>query len=243
MKALVLAAGKGKRLENVTQSKNKCMINFNGEPIIADLLSDLSGVGSIEEIVIVVGYQAEEIINYFGTSYQGKKIKYVIQPELRGLVNAIECARSTIDGADFLLALGDEVMIKPNRQEFIHEFRNRDWFALLGAVWVDNKDLIKKTYTFISDDQKQVYRLIEKPRKPLNHLMGTGNVVFKNQIYDYIELTPIHPERGEKELPDLLQVLIDDGHKVGYGKICDQYENLNTVNDLQLMRELERELV
>ncbi len=60
----------------------------------------------IDEIIIVVGYRAEEIINTYGTQYKNKKIKYVIQWERKGLVHAIECAKEAVGGDDFLLLPG-----------------------------------------------------------------------------------------------------------------------------------------
>jgi dTDP-glucose pyrophosphorylase len=57
--------------------------------------------------------------------------------------------------------------------------------------------------------------------------------VFKNEILSYIERTPIHPERGEKELPDLIQCAVDDGQLVKIFNICDEYTNINSKQDLE----------
>lgn len=239
MKALVLAAGKGKRLDNLTSSNNKCMLEYQGKPLLETLFNNLSQVNSIDEIIIVVGYRAEDIINYFGIWFGNKRIKYVIQRDLKGLVNAIESAKELIDGDDFLLTLGDEIMRNVRHSEMVKDFYNNGYTACLGAVKVENTNLIKKTYTFIYDDQNLVYRLIEKPLKPLNHLMGTGNVIFKNEVFDYVDRVPVHPIRGEKELPDMLQVLIDNGQKVGWFRICDEYNNINTLEDIEKLQQME----
>ena len=58
--------------------------------------------------------------------------------------------------------------------------------------------------------------------------MGTGDCIFKNEIFNYIEFTPIHYERKEKEFPDLIQSAIDDGKIVKTFIICDQYTNINS---------------
>jgi len=63
--------------------------------------------------------------------------------------------------------------------------------------------------------------------------MGTGNCVFKNEIFSYIPKTPINQKRGEKELPDLIQCAIDDGKIVKSFIICDQYFNLNLKEDIE----------
>ena len=62
--------------------------------------------------------------------------------------------------------------------------------------------------------------------------MGTGNCVFSNDILAYIPYTPIHHQRQEKELPDLIQCAIDDGKQIGSFLVCDQYANINTAEDI-----------
>lgn len=231
MKALVLAGGRGKRLEDVSIQKNKCMIEINGRPVIEYSL-DCALNTDIDEIVIVVGFRAEEIINSYGTRYKSKRLKYVVQQEQRGMVHAIECCQEILNGNDFILLLGDEVLINPRHQELINEFRNSDAFAICGVLKVEDKSLIRRTYSIVQDSNNVIYRLIEKPRNPLNNIMGTGDCVFKNEILSYIEYTPIHHERKEKELPDLIQCAIDDGKIVKSFIICDKYTNINTKEDI-----------
>jgi len=161
----------------------------------------------------------------------------VIQAEQKGLVHAIECAQDSIDGDDFMLLLGDEVLINPKHQKMIDEYRNNDIFAICGILHVDDKELIKRTYCLIQDENNNIFRLIEKPRRPLNNYMGTGDCIFKNQVFEYIEYTPIHHERKEKELPDFIQCAIDDGNTVKSFIICDKYTNVNTLEDKAIAEE------
>jgi dTDP-glucose pyrophosphorylase len=232
MKALILAGGRGKRLDERSAEINKCMIPIKGQPVIEYSLNCAAGT-DIDEIVLVVGYRAEEIINTYGTRYKDKRIKYVIQWERKGLVHAVECARETIAGDDFLLLLGDEVLVNPRHQAMINAFKEKDQFIICGVLTVEDRELIKRTYTLIHDDNQVIYRLVEKPRHPFNNFMGTGDCVFKNDIFNYIELTPIHHERKEKELPDLIQCAIDDGKIVRSFIICDRYSNINSEDDIQ----------
>ena len=74
---------------------------------------------------------------------------------------------------------------------------------------------------------------MEKPKRALNDWQGTGHCIFKNAMLSYIDRTPIHPERGEKELPDLIQCAIDDGQRVELFDICDLYTNVNSEEDLK----------
>lgn len=236
MKALLLAGGRGKRLDDLSAVRNKSMITVNGRPAIEYNLQYAINAG-VEEIVIVVGYRAEDIINHLGNRYHDVAIRYVIQKEQKGLVHAIECARETIGQNDFMLMLADEIMKNPHHKEMINEYRRSGAFALCGILSVENRNLIKKTYTLIQDSEGRIFRLIEKPRNPLNQYMGTGDCVFNNKIFDYIEYTPIHHERNEKELPDLIQCAIDDGMDVRSFMICDKYVNINTKEDIQMAEE------
>ena len=171
MKALILAAGRGKRLGEITQDKNKCLIELGGRLLIDYSLDCASKIPQIVEIVVVVGYQAEKIINFFGDHYQGKPVKYVFQKELKGLVNAIESAEVALGKEDFLLMLGDELMTNPRHLEMIKAFEDKDIFALCGVLLVENRDLIKKTYSILQDKEGKIVKLIEKPQNPPNSII------------------------------------------------------------------------
>src|SRR4030042_3530491 len=107
MKALILAAGRGRRMGKVCNEKNKCLVEICGKPLIENSLQCAVNLG-FPEILIVVGHQAEKIINAYGYSYRGKIIKYIFQPEQKGLVHAVECAREALNREDFMIMLGDE---------------------------------------------------------------------------------------------------------------------------------------
>ncbi len=232
MKALILAGGRGKRLGAVSDGQNKCMLKIRSRPLIEYSL-DCAICTDISEMIIVVGHNAEEIINSYGNRYNGKPIKYVIQLEQKGLVHAIECAKEVIEKEDFRLMLGDELMINPQHQLMIDIFEEENLFGICGVVIVEDMDLIKKTYSVIQSEDNRIYRLVEKPSKPMNDIMGTGNCIFENEILSYIDQTPINQKRGEKELPDLIQCAIDEGNIVKSFKICDHYVNINVPEEIK----------
>jgi dTDP-glucose pyrophosphorylase len=232
MKALILAGGRGKRLGSIPNSTNKCMLVIHGRPALEynlDRAADLD----VEEIVLVVGYKAENIINRYGTNYDGKGVRYVIQWEQRGLVHAIECSKDAIGKDDFFLLLGDEVLVGSRHRDMVKEFQVNGVFAVCGVMTQRDTQKISKTYAVLTGENEKVLRLVEKPKKPLNNWQGTGHCIFKNDIFSYIERTPIHPERKEKELPDLIQCAIDDGQLVKIFNICDKYTNINSEEDLK----------
>lgn len=237
MKALILAAGRGNRLEDKTSGMNKCMFELNNKPIIEHNLDRASEINTITEIVIVVGYRAEEIISKYGTNYKDKQIRYVIQTEQKGLVHAIGCAKKVLAGQDFFLMLGDEVLIKSRHRDIVKEFNEIDIFGFCGVIrrYRGDSEKISKTYTIMFSGAWWINRLIEKPTYFPNLFQGTGHCIFKNEILNYIDECPIHIRRGrgEKELPDLIQCAVDNGKEIRHFIIADDYFNINTLDDLR----------
>jgi dTDP-glucose pyrophosphorylase len=232
MKALILAAGRGSRLGEQTEEQTKCMLPMFGKPLIQYSLENAVRAGA-SEVAVVVGYRAEQIINRFGIEFEGVRIQYVFQHEPQGLVHAIESSRGAIGNEDFMLFLADEILWAPRHKEMVEHFQREKLAVVCGIVHERDPEEIRKTYAVIEDDRDQrIYRLIEKPRKPPNDIRGTGNCIFRAQIFDYVALTPINQNRGEKELPDLIQCAIDDGLRVKSFDIGQGYVNINTPADI-----------
>jgi dTDP-glucose pyrophosphorylase len=208
------------------------MLRLFGKPLVQYSLENAVRAG-VSEIVLVVGYQTEEIINEFGNRFQDTRIRYVIQHDPRGVVDAIERCRAAVGNSDFMLFLADEILRNPRHTDMIERFYSEDLFVICGVVNEPDITEIRKTYAVIQDEkERRIYRLIEKPRNPHNHIRGTGNCIFRPGIFDYIELTPINQSRGEKELPDLIQCAVDDGHLVKSFEIGNDYININTPDDI-----------
>jgi len=232
MKALILAGGRGSKLGDHANEGNKCMLRMFGKPMVRYSLENAERAG-VEEIVIIVGFRAEAIINDVGIDWNGIRVQYVIQDEPRGLVHAIECAQGAIGHSDFMLFLADEILWNPHHAEMVKKFEEEKLFVVCGVVKEPKKEEIQKTYALIEDDRdRRIYRLIEKPRNPPNEVRGTGNCIFRADIFDYVDLTPINQSRGEKELPDLIQCAIDDGKIAKSFDIGDGYVNINTPEDI-----------
>ena len=109
------------------------MLRLAGKPLVEYSLDNGVAIKP-EEIVIVVGYLAEQIINEYGNMYQGVRIRYVIQKEQKGLVHAIETAMPCIGESDFMLLLADEVLLKPNHSKMLQQYRSEKLFALCGVT-------------------------------------------------------------------------------------------------------------
>jgi dTDP-glucose pyrophosphorylase len=234
VKALVLAAGRGSRLGRETDEQNKCMLPMFGKPLVQYSLENAVRA-KVSEIVMVVGYRAEDVINAFGIDFDGTRIQYVIQDDPRGLVHAIESAAPAVGREEFMLLLADEILWHPHHAEMVEAYRRQRLFGICGVVKEKDRDEIRKTYALIEDERThRIHRLIEKPRRPSSDVRGTGNCIFRPEIFDYVALTPINQNRGEKELPDLIQCAIDDGEDVRSFDIGEGYVNINTVADIAI---------
>ncbi len=242
MKALILAAGRGRRLGDKKGDLNKCMLEFGGKPVIEYNMERATDLEEVDRIIITVGYRANDIIDYYGKSFRGKPIEYVFQREQRGLVHAIETSMKALRGDDFFLLLGDEILVGSRHKEMYRKFKREKLFGVCGVCVTKDRSRISRTYTVICDKDGRIFRLIEKPMKALNDYQGTGHCIFKNKILSYIARTPIHPERGEKELPDLIQVAVDNGHNIKIFPICKKYTNINTEEDLKEAKMLMKKL-
>jgi len=239
MKALILAAGRGSRLNEFTKDKSKSMIRLFHKPLIEYNLEHAHDA-RVKEIIIVIGYKGEEIMEHVGSDFRGIKVTYVEQKQQKGLVHAIESARGAIGESDFFLMLGDEVLVNADIRGMIKKFRKEDHYTLCGTVQELEKSSIGKTYSVMGDEKERIYRLIEKPRFPINNIKGTGHCIMKNDLLDYIPRTPINMIRGERELVDLIQLAIDEGKKVGIYELSKEYVNVNSQEDLRLAEDLMR---
>jgi UDP-N-acetylglucosamine diphosphorylase / glucose-1-phosphate thymidylyltransferase / UDP-N-acetylgalactosamine diphosphorylase / glucosamine-1-phosphate N-acetyltransferase / galactosamine-1-phosphate N-acetyltransferase len=225
-------------MEELSETENKCMLKLHGQRLIEYSLSNAAAIDEVSDIVIVVGYRAESIINAYGTDFRGKRISYVIQKDQQGLVNAMECAREYLNGMDFFLFLADEVILGGRHTDMLKLFRDEHLFCVCGVYPQADLNMIRRTYSLIYGPDQRIYRLIEKPRKPFNPLMGTGNILFRHAIFDFLELTPINPSRGEKELPDLIQCAIDDGEAIKLFQVCDHYINVNSPEEWRMAEQV-----
>lgn len=236
MKAVILAGGRGSRLEEFTKDKNKALLEIYSKTVLENNL-DRAVEAKVKEIILVVGYQKEEMMKKFGNSYKGIKITYAIQKEQKGVVHAIETAKRNIGDSDFILMLGDEVLVDSDIKGMATKFYEEDLFGICGVISDKDKSNIRKTYSVMEDKTGRIFRLIEKPRFPINDLKGTGHCIFKNEILDYIERTPINMYRNQKEMTDMIQCAIDDGKLVKTYKIAKDYFNINTFEELSIAKE------
>src|SRR5262245_41977935 len=160
MKAVILAAGKGTRMKELTNEVPKPMLQVQGKPILEHILGGVIAA-SIKEIFIVTGFRADVVENYFGNgSKWGVRISYGRQVVQDGTGKAPELAREFVGSSPFLLTYGD-ILVKPDTyRQMIRRFHDGDFSGVITVT--PGEDVTKGGLNFF-DEQFCLQRVVEKP--------------------------------------------------------------------------------
>jgi bifunctional UDP-N-acetylglucosamine pyrophosphorylase/glucosamine-1-phosphate N-acetyltransferase len=222
MKAVVLVAGKGTRMEPLTSDCPKVMLQVANKPILEHILNSAIEAG-IDGFVFITGYLENQIRDYFGNgSKWGVSVEYVPQKEQLGTANAIGCAKGHVEGA-FLVLNGDMLI----GQEDLKTLVSRKEEAVICVKEVENPS----DFGVLETEDNKVVRIIEKPRNPPTNLANAGVYLFRESIFDFIARTPLSV-RKEFEITDSLQMLIDSGAAVGYSPLGGRWIDIGYPWDL-----------
>jgi bifunctional UDP-N-acetylglucosamine pyrophosphorylase/glucosamine-1-phosphate N-acetyltransferase len=198
MQAVILTAGRGKRMKHLTENVNKNMLKVNGKPILKYKLDSLPK--EIDEIIFVIGYQGDQIKKQFGEKYKGRKISYVEQKKLNGTGGAIHKVKKLLKGK-FLVIYGDDLYHKDDIEEIIK-------FDL--AILAKEIDDVTKFGILKTDKSGHLVDIIEKPKKSKSKLANIGLFVLNKDFFKY-KLVPVGG--GEFGLPQTLATMSRD-HKI-----------------------------
>jgi len=223
MKGLILSGGSGTRLRPITHTSAKQLVPIANKPIIMYGLEDMVAAG-ITDIGIVVGDTGAEIEAALGDGSRfGARITYIPQEAPLGLAHCVLIARDFLGDDDFVVYLGDN-MLQQGIAEFIERFqRERDRAPQLGddsatphpaaQILLAHVDDPRQFGVAAVDADGNVLELIEKPLDPPSDLALVGVYLFDPTIHEAVRaITP--SARGELEITDAIQWLIDHGHRV-----------------------------
>lgn len=228
---VILAAGKGSRIQPLNLYMPKPLLPVCNKPIIQYQLEDMKRIG-VQDVIIVVGHLKEEIIAYFGDGTKlGLNIRYVEQERTLGIAHAVAQLESEVD-APFILFLGDIFLVPKDLQAMVHMFWDRRAGAVLAVKREENPEYIRRNFAVILHASGTVTRVIEKPRYLTNNLKGCGVYVFDLSIFDAIRRTPRTAQRDEYEITNSIQILIDDGFPVYPAEVIDWDMNITFAHDL-----------
>ena len=202
--AVVLAAGEGIRLRPLTANRPKPMLPAGTRPILEHVLNALIDAG-VDDIHIVVGYQANRVRSHFGPTYRDVPITYHTQSNQLGSGHALLQARDGPSGS-FLLVNGDQII----DHRIVEAVSTAHTDAATLAV-VEGPEAVD--YGAVHLDGETVTELIEQPASGEFRLFNAGVYAFSQRIFETLEALSV--ERGELPLTAAIQQLIDDDHAVG----------------------------
>lgn len=201
--AIILAAGEGTRLRPFTEDMPKVMLPVANKPILEYVVEALAENG-VSNIIMVVGYKKESIMNYFG---EGKKwdanIIYAMQEKQLGTGHALLQAEEHVNGEEILVLPGDNIIDKNSISKLI----SSDAPSLI----VEESELPSK-YGVVEMEDDTVVRLIEKPEKAESNLISTGIYKLRKDIFKILRE---NVERGKNKLTDAIQFFVESGELKG----------------------------
>jgi UDP-N-acetylglucosamine diphosphorylase / glucose-1-phosphate thymidylyltransferase / UDP-N-acetylgalactosamine diphosphorylase / glucosamine-1-phosphate N-acetyltransferase / galactosamine-1-phosphate N-acetyltransferase len=234
-KAVVLAAGRGTRMRELTADFPKPMIEVRGKPVLQHIVEGLRDAG-VPRFVIIVGYHAEAVRNFFGNGGRyNVSIEYVTQTVQDGTGRVVNLARGFAGDSPFILSYGD-ILISPENYKRVVDLPD-DVEAIITVT--RGEDVGKGGAVFVNE-QMELVDLREKPRtgEPRSPWYNAGLYAFRPSIFDFTaKLKP--SARGEYELTDAIRDLAHSGKKVKALELTGEWAD---VRDPEILAKLNQSL-
>lgn len=232
---VILAAGKGTRMQPFSKNYPKPILPVLGKPLLAHQIESMAALG-IRDIVVVIGHLGHEVVRTLGDGSQyGVRIEFVEQEKTLGIAHAVSRLEPYVD-RPFFLFLGDiffEFDPSAGLESMVERLHSdRETAGVLACRKEPDREAIKRNFTVQSDAGGQVVRVIEKPQHPQTDVKGCGIYLFHNAFFDAVRRTPRTALRDEYEITDSIQIFIDDGYRVEAAEVVQRDLNLSYAKDL-----------
>ena len=235
LKGLILSGGKGTRLRPITHTSAKQLVPVANRPVLFYAIQAMADAG-IEEVGIIIAPETgDEIRDLTGDGDRfGVRITYIIQDEPAGLAHAVLTAEPFLGQSPFVMYLGDN-LLQGGIGDLVRAFNERRPDALILLTEVPDPE----NYGVAELRDGVVVRLVEKPPKPTTNLALVGVYMFTAAVHTAARAIEPSP-RGELEITDAIQRLVDDGLRVdphivkGWWKDTGRLEDMLAANRLVL---------
>lgn len=218
MKGLILSGGKGTRLRPLTYTSAKQLIPIANKPILFYAIDALAAAG-IDDIGIVTGDTGREVEAAVGDGARfGVKVTYIPQPEPLGLAHAVKVSRPFLGDSAFVMYLGDN-LVRRGIVPIVEEFRQSSPDAMILLAHV----AAPRHFGVAEFDDGRLVRLVEKPLVTTSDLALVGVYVFTSSVFAAIDAIE-YSARGELEITDAIQRIIDSGQRVESHIITETHE-------------------
>jgi len=209
-KAVLLAAGRGTRMREMTADLPKPMLEVRGKPVLQHIVEGLRDAG-ITNFLIVVGYRADAVQNFFGDgSRYNAAIQYTTQTVQDGTGRVVELAKNFTADAPFILGYGDILIGAENYKSIVD--LPKDVEAVISVT--RGEDVSKGGAVFVNERMELVdLREKPKPGEAISPWYNAGLYAFRPSIFDFTAKLKPSP-RGEYELTDAIRELAQSGKKV-----------------------------
>ncbi len=228
MKGLVLSGGKGTRLRPLTYTGAKQLVPVANKPVLFYALEDLVEAGVTEIGIVISPETGEQVKQETGDGSQfGARITYIPQAQPLGIAHGIKIAQEFIGNEPFILFLGDN-FIRGGIVPQVNAFRNEQMDAQI--ILYEMADPSSMGVAVLNGDGR-VQRVIEKPKQFISPYAVIGIYMFGSSVFDAVH--NIKPSaRGELEITDTIQYLVDKGLNVRAHKLTDAWVDTGRIGDM-----------
>jgi dTDP-glucose pyrophosphorylase len=230
-KAVILAAGRGTRMRELTADIPKPMIEVRGKPVLQHIIEGLRDTG-VQRFLVIVGYHADAVRNFFGDGSRYKiDINYAVQEVQDGTGRVVELARDFAADSPFVLSYGDILVDRENYKSMVDLANDVE-----AIVSVKRDEDVSKGGAVFLNAQMELVDLREKPKpgEPTSPWYNAGLYAFRPSIFEFTAKLKPSP-RGEYELTDAIRELARSGRKVKALELAGEWAD---VRDPEILAKL-----
>ncbi|HQE93356.1 MAG TPA: sugar phosphate nucleotidyltransferase [Anaerolineae bacterium] len=236
MQGVILAAGKGSRLHPITLDRSKAMLPILGKPIVERVM-ELLFVNGVDDFILVVSPEDRDITHYFlRESTLDADVRFIYQMERLGMAKALQCAAPLIT-ADFVLSACDNLVMADDVGRLMAFWRTSPQPNAVLTLMPVKRERLSST-GIVALDGPWITRIVEKPapEEAPSNISSLPLYIFSRRILEYLSEVSRSP-RGEYELQDAIQMLINRDGRVGGVTVERRLTLTNAADLLTLNRE------